>query len=254
MDYLRPEEIGPFLDAAPTHRRLLFKTAILTGMRIGELLAMKWEHLDWSSSRYHVVESLWRGTGGWRLVSPKTEAPQRSVKLPHGLLAEFRAHQATQDEYRQILGDEYKDLSLIFCQTNGRPLDAGNLLNRDFRRTLARAGLRRMRLHDLRHTFAALVIAQGEHPKTIQDAMGHSSITVTMNTYGHLLPRLQEEAADRLEASLFQHANSCAPSVPGSHARVFTIACPQLPTRAPDSIPQAEDACSQQSQDPSFRQ
>jgi integrase len=203
MDYLRPDEISPFLDADPLHRRLLFKTAVLTGLRIGELLAMKWQHLDWDSGRYHVVESLWRGNAGWRLVSPKTQTSQRSVKLAAGLLAEFHAHKATQEEYRQILGSQCEDLGLIFCQPNGRPLDAGNLLNRDFRRTLNRAGLRRMRFHDLRHTFAALMIAQGEHPKTIQDAMGHSSITVTMNTYGHLLPRLLEEAADRLEASLF---------------------------------------------------
>src|SRR5262249_42200984 len=63
MEYLRPEEVGRFLDAAPPDRRLLFKTAILTGLRMGELLALKWEHLDWQTARYHVTESLWRGRG-----------------------------------------------------------------------------------------------------------------------------------------------------------------------------------------------
>ncbi len=203
MDYLRPDEIGRFLDAAPANRRLLFKSAILTGLRMGELLAMKWGHLDWHSGRYHVVESLWWGKGGFQFVSPKTESSQRAIRLQPGLLAELRTNRELQEQQRLLFGDASQDLGLIFCQPNGRPLNPNNLLNRDFRRTLQHAGLRRMRFHDLRHTFASLMIAQGEHPKTIQEAMGHSSIGMTMNTYGHLLPRLQEEAADRLEASLF---------------------------------------------------
>ncbi len=203
MDYLRPDEIGQFLSAAPENRRLLFKAAILTGLRMGELLAMKWHHLDWPTGRYHVVESLWVGKGGFQFVSPKTESSRRAIKLQPGLLADLRAYHQLQEQQRLVLSEEYKDFGLIFCQFNGRPLNPNNLLNRDFCRTLELAGLRRMRFHDLRHTFASLMIAQGEHPKTIQEAMGHSSIAMTMNTYAHLLPRLQEEAADRLEAALF---------------------------------------------------
>ncbi len=203
MEYLRPEEIGPLLDAAPLNRRLLFRTAILTGLRMGELLAMKWEHLDRQSGRYHVTESLWRGRGGLQFVSPKTETSRRAVRLQPGLLVELQAYRIAQDQMRQVMRDEYTDYGLIFCQANGRPLDARNLLQRDFWGSLRRAGLRRIRFHDLRHTFAALLIAQGAHPKAIQEAMGHSSIVVTMNTYGHLMPRLLEEVADRLEASLF---------------------------------------------------
>jgi integrase len=70
MDYLRPQEIGLLLEATPPERRLLFKIAVLTGLRMGELLAMKWEHLDWESGRYHVTEALWRGRGGFQFVSP----------------------------------------------------------------------------------------------------------------------------------------------------------------------------------------
>lgn len=189
MEYLRPEEIGPFLEAAPPERRLLFKTAILTGLRMGELLAMKWEHLDWQSGRYHVTESLWRGRGGYQFVSPKTETSRRAIRLQPSLLAELRSHRASQDQLTLDLEDEYADHGLIFCQASGRPLDARNLLQRDFWGSLRRAGLRRIRFHDLRHTFAALLIAQGAHAKAIQEAMGHSSIAVTMNTYGHLVPR-----------------------------------------------------------------
>ncbi len=188
MEYLRPEEIGPFLEAAPSDRRLLFKTAVLTGLRMGELLAMKWEYLDWQPGRYHVTESLWRGRGGFQFVCPKTETSRRAIRLQPGLLTKLRTHRAAQDKMRLELEDEYTDHGLIFCQVNGRPLDARNLLQRDFWGSLRRAGLRRIRFHDLRHTFAALLIAEGAHAKAIQEAMGHSSITVTMNTYGHLMP------------------------------------------------------------------
>ncbi len=203
MEYLRPEQIGPLLEAAPHDRRLLFKTAVLTGLRMGELLAMKWEHLDWQSGRYHVTESLWRGKGGFQFVSPKTESSRRAIRLQPGLLVELRSHRVSQDRVKLELEDEYTDHGLIFCQATGRPLDARNVLQRDFWGSLRRAGLRRVRFHDLRHTFAALLIAQGAHAKAIQEAMGHSSITVTMNTYGHMMPRLLEEVADRLEMSLF---------------------------------------------------
>jgi hypothetical protein len=136
------------------------------------------------------------------------------VKLPRGRVDELVASgqgeyfdpghgRASQHHSRLDLGDEYENHGLIFCQANGRPLDARNVLQRDLWRSLGRAGLRRIRFHDLRHTFAALLIAQGAHAKAIQEAMGHSSITVTMNTYGHLMPRLLEEVADRLESSLF---------------------------------------------------
>jgi integrase len=210
MDYLRPQEIGLLLEATPPERRLLFKVAVLTGLRMGELLAMKWEHLDWQSSRYHVTESLWRGRGGFQFVSPKTETSRRTVRLQPGLLEELRVHRGAQDRHRLALGDGYADYGLIFCQSNGRPLDPRNLLQRDFWGALRRAGLRRIRFHDLRHTFAALMIAQGAHAKAIQEAMGHSSITVTMNTYGHLMPRLLEEVADRVEASLQRLATNNA--------------------------------------------
>jgi integrase-like protein len=155
------------------------------------------------SGRYHVTESLWRGGGGFQFVCPKTETSGRAIRLEPGLLVELRAHRAAQGRMRLALEKEYTDHGLVFCQANGRPLYPRNLLQQDFWGSLRRAGLRRIRFHDLRHTFAALLIAEGAHAKAIQEAMGHSSITVTMNTYGHLMPRLLEEVADRLETSLF---------------------------------------------------
>lgn len=113
MEYLRPEEIEPFLEAAPPGRRLLFKTAILTGLRMGELLAMKWDQLDWRSGRYHVTESLWRGKGGVNFVSPKTETSRRSVRLQPGLLAELRSYFASQQQSKLEIGNEYENHDLI---------------------------------------------------------------------------------------------------------------------------------------------
>jgi integrase len=97
----------------------------------------------------------------------------------------------------------YQDHDLIFCTAFGTPLDRGNVVKRDFWPLLRQAGLRRIRFHDLRHTFATLLIAQGESPKYIQAQLGHASIQVTMDRYGHLLPDINEQAARRLEDSLF---------------------------------------------------
>jgi integrase len=92
---------------------------------------------------------------------------------------------------------------LIFCTALGTPLDQGHVLKRSFWPLLKQAGIRRMRFHDLRHTFATLLIAQGESPKYIQAQLGHASIQVTMDRYGHLLPDVNQQAARRLEESLF---------------------------------------------------
>jgi integrase len=95
---------------------------------------------------------------------------------------------------------------LVFCNALGRPIEPTNLLHRSFKRLLERAGLSRIRFHDLRHTYATLALLNGDKPKVVQETLGHASITLTMDTYSHLLPDMQEDAAARMERLLGRKA------------------------------------------------
>jgi integrase len=199
MDFFTKEEIHRFISSAPRDRYAFFLTAVLTGMRLGELLGMKWSNLDWQRGQYFVKESVYKG----KFVEPKSTSSKRTMNLPPTLIEALRAHRSQQAEQRLQVSEAYQNHDLIFCTALGRPLDRGNIVKRDFLPVLRQAGLRRIRFHDLRHTFATLLIDQGESPKYIQAQLGHASIQVTMDRYGHLLPDVHQQAAQRLEESLF---------------------------------------------------
>ncbi|HIE01673.1 MAG TPA: site-specific integrase [Thiotrichaceae bacterium] len=199
MDFLTHEEVRLFLEHTPEEYYALFLTAIMTGMRRGELLAMKWGNLDWNRGQYFVKESLYRGS----FIEPKSPKSRRAINLAPTLLETLRQHKLKQDVERLILGPDYQELDLIFCTKEGKPLDPDNLVKRVFHRILDAAGIRRIRFHDLRHTYASLLIAQGESPKYIQNQLGHASIQTTLDRYGHLMPDAHKEAAERLDKSLF---------------------------------------------------
>jgi integrase len=119
------------------------------------------------------------------------------------MLEVLRTHKAGQSEKRLRAGEAYQDHDSMFCTAAGTPFDRGNMVERDFWPLLKQLGMRRIRFHDLRHTFAALLIAQGESPKYIQAQLSHASIQVMMDRYGHLMPDMNQQAARRLEDSLF---------------------------------------------------
>ncbi len=100
-------------------------------------------------------------------------------------------------------GPAYQDLDLVFCHEDGTPLDPDTVRKREFHRYLKDAGIRRIRFHDLRHTYASLLLTQRESPKYIQSQLGHSSIQITFDRYGHLMPEAHKEAAERLDTRVF---------------------------------------------------
>ncbi len=190
MDFLKPEEITLFLSHVRPAYHALFLTAILTGMRRGELLGLKWGDIDWRSSHISVRRSLYRGT----FVSPKSKRSVRRVIMSVTLKAYLEQH--------RLLAPK-SELELVFCTEEGRPIDPDNMVKREFWTALERAGIRRIRFHDLRHTFATLLIANGENIKFVQYQLGHASATTTLDRYGHVFPGTQNQAAERLDFSVF---------------------------------------------------
>jgi len=204
MDFLRPDEARKFLSAVPVRWYPFFLTAISTGLRLGELLAMKWGNMDWGSERYFVRETLSRRRyeyeGGF--TSPKTEGSAQSVDLTSACLDALKGHRQRQAAERLKMGEDYQDLDLIFATPKGTPLDQKNVVHRQFYSALESAGLRRIRFHDLRHTCASLLINQGISPKYIQRQLRHASIDTTFDRYGHLFPETSQEATQKLDAVL----------------------------------------------------
>lgn len=205
MDFLSADEARVFLDHVDTRWYAFFLTAITTGLRVGELLAMRWRHLDWNGGTYHVKETCLRARGGYSasITEPKTESSIASVNITPLCLEALRGHRRSQAERRLSLGSDYVENDLIFDTDNGGMLDSCNIVKRVFNPALNAAGLRRIRFHDLRHTCASLLIAQGENPKYIQKQLRHASVEMTFDRYGHLLPDTNREASIRLDETLF---------------------------------------------------
>jgi integrase len=200
-DYLQKREIAVFLEKCEPKTYPIFYTAIFTGMRRGELLGLKWGDVDWVNNQIHVRRSLYKG----KLQSPKSKYSVRTIDMGSRLVKVLKDHRVKQNEHRLKMGSKWVDNDLVFCQDDGSFLDGDNLYHRDFQRTLKKAGLRHMRIHDLRHTFASILIAAGHHPKYIQNQMGHGSIQITMDLYGHMMKEVHEGAAEKSESFVFGH-------------------------------------------------
>ena len=171
--------------------------------------------LDWNGGRYFVKENLTRKTQTHPkgFAQPKTKEAAQHVDLTPSCLDALPTHRKRQAEDRLKAGEEYRDMDLVFATAKGMPLDHWNVVKRVFEPTLKAAGLRRMRFHDLRHTCASLLIAQGESPKYIQKQLRHASIDITFDTYGHLFPESNREAARRTDETLFGSQRQATGSV-----------------------------------------
>jgi integrase len=181
----------------------LYLMAILTGMRQGELMGLRWRDVDLVLGVAAIQQTFYQMGKLLLFKEPKTPRARRNVTLPKVLIEELRRVREQQAGYRTLFGSEHQDHDLIFCQPNGKPLRANNIVRRDFKRVLKRAGLPQIRFHDLRHCHATLLLRQGVHPKVVQERLGHSTPAFTLQVYSHVLPGMQEEATRALEARLF---------------------------------------------------
>jgi integrase len=200
MKVLNPDQARRLLEAAEGGRlEALYYLAITTGLRQGELLGLRWSDLNWETGRLRVQRQVQRISGqGLVFSEPKSDAGRRGIRLGSTALEKLKQHKGLQDQQRLFAGDRWQEYDLIFPSTIGTPMGPRNLL-RDFKGLLQKSGLPEIRFHDLRHSAATLMLEQGVHPKVVQERLGHSSITLTLDTYSHVLPSLQEDAAEKLD-------------------------------------------------------
>ena len=197
-------QVSQMFNAGKGHRHeALFYLAVTTGMRQGELLGLKWADLDWVNRTIYVIRQLKRDLfrGGTYFAPPKTKYGQRRVVVGSKALVKLREHQEKQQIERKLADDKWEDNDLIFPNKNGRPMDARSLL-RNFKRLLKNAGLPEIRFHDLRHTAASLMLNNGVDVLIVSRRLGHSKPSVTLNIYGHLMPGMQQKAADLMDELL----------------------------------------------------
>ncbi len=192
------------LEAADGHRLYpIIHLALHTGLRAGELLALRWEDVDLDRGILQVRRTLQRLRGqGLHVKEPKTERGRRTVALPASAVEVLRRHRRQQAEERLAAGPDYQDYGLVFCWQDGRPLDPYGWLTHAFRRLADRAGFPGLRFHDLRHTHATLLLLGGIHPRVAQERLGHSDIRTTLELYSHVVPGLQEAAAAKIDELL----------------------------------------------------
>jgi len=189
METLTREEIKKFLAEVTPQYYCLFLMAIETGMRRGELLGLQKGDIDWHNNQICVRRAMWKG----RFITPKSKSSIRNVDISDYLAQELRKH---------LLSSPPCEMDLVFCNKKGRPLDPDSLIKRHFLPALRRAGVKRIRFHDLRHTNVALRIAAGQNIKYIQRQLGHASIQTTLDKYGHLLRETNTQEAKKLHSLL----------------------------------------------------
>ncbi len=203
---LSPEQARAFLDAAKGERfEALYTAALAVGLRMGEALGLRWQDVDLDRrilAVSRILERIGRGEGSTlQLVEPKTSRSRRTVNLPEAAVKALKAHRVRQLEERLIAGSRWRESGLVFPSRIGTPYEPHGLHD-DFKRLLVEAGLPDMRFHDLRHSAASLMLAQGIPLRSIQDILGHSSIALTANLYAHVGEQLRREAADAMDAIL----------------------------------------------------
>lgn len=205
--FLTIDEARRFVDAARGDRlEALFSVALALGLRQGEALGLAWEHVDLERRTLRVAQALQRE--GRELVEPKTERSKRALVIPDVVVRALRAHRTRQEWERRIAGERWRESGLVFTTLDGRPLAAGNVVRRNFRRICERAGIaygtktrHGLRFHDLRHSAATLLLAQGVPQRVVMEQLGHSTLAMAAR-YTHVVPSLMDEAAAAMDRAL----------------------------------------------------
>ncbi|SHF03001.1 Phage integrase family protein [Seinonella peptonophila] len=175
-------------------------------MRRGEIFGLRWQDVNFETQIVSIRQTLQRyKQKGYQIREvPKTTGSRRSVAIAHSVVQLLKKIKKQQAKNWSQWGSAYDDWDLVFAREDGRPMDMNNMTN-EFATLIKQLDLSHFRFHDLRHSHASLLLQQGEHPKVISERPGHSFITITMNAYSHLIPNMQQKAAQKLDDFLSNH-------------------------------------------------
>ena len=195
------QEVQLFLNAVQDSRySIVFHMALVTGMRQGELLGMRWKDVDLEKGHLTISQTLSHG-GKTFLLGGKTKSSLRKILLPASTVAKLKKHRAFVLKEKLGQGEEYQDNDSVMCTPSGTPINPANV-RRSLNALIKEAAVPKIRFHDLRHTHATLLLAKGVNVKVISERLGHSNIKITVDTYSHVLPTLQEDAVNKIEEIL----------------------------------------------------
>lgn len=182
-----------FLKAATADRLYtLYVLALMTGMREGELFGLEWSDVDFDNGAVMVQRTLEEVGGKLRTKEPKTAKSRRRIDLPAFAVEALHEHR------KRMLAEGHA-AGPVFCDADGGYLRRPNVARRSFQPIMEKAGVPSIRFHDLRHTAATLLLGAGENPKVVSERLGHATVTITLDTYSHVLPTMQKAAAEKLD-------------------------------------------------------
>lgn len=197
------EEVAELLRCAKgTDMELPLMLDLETGLRRGELLALKWSDINWEAHTLTVERNLVCINGEHIFGDPKTKSGNRKLLLSESLIEKLRQHRIRQTEIRLQLGATYQNNHLICCKADGTPYNTGTFSHKFFY-LLKKHGLKHIRLHDIRHTNATLMLENGIPAKIACERLGHSGIAITLDTYSHVSPKMQKDAVEKLSSDIF---------------------------------------------------
>lgn len=197
------QEIVQLLDLAKdTDMYIPLLLVCYVGFRRGELLALKWEHIDFDKGIIHLQSNTVIAEGKVKTKAPKSAAGTRDITIGSNILAELRKARAQYNSNKLSMGAGFTDSGLVVCQPNGKPFRPESMTQK-WERFVEKHGLKKIRFHDLRHSCTTMMIEAGVDMKTVQTRIGHANITTTMNTYAHCTPAMDQSAADKLDNILF---------------------------------------------------
>ena len=197
------EQLRAFLDSVhDDHLSALWHTIAMTGMRRGEAIGLRWQDVDLEAGRLSVRRALVPINREVVISEPKTAKGRRVIALDPATVEVLKTQAARQLHEQHEWDEEWVDTGLVFTAENGQALDPESV-SRYWRQAVKKAMLPTIRLHDLRHTHATLALQAGIHPKVVSERLGHATVSITLDTYSHAIPAMQEEAATRIAELVF---------------------------------------------------